>query len=136
LRSVCHSGSPRALSSNLLQPGSYFARVFAANLAGYGEPSVYPVTALATPIVPVAWDDTLTPAEGSVQSIQVGYLLRLTIRAHDGDIPFLKSQSTRKRLKIQPYSPEIGRAAAGCTTPRLPRLVRVFECMRTKFGGP
>jgi len=80
------SGSPRALSSNLLQPGSYFARVFAANLAGYGEPSIYPATALATPIVPVAWDDTVTPAEGSVQPIQVGYLLRLTIRAYDGDI--------------------------------------------------
>ena len=45
--------------------------------AGYGEPSVYPVTALATPIVPVAWDDTMTPAEGSVLPIQVGYLLQL-----------------------------------------------------------
>jgi len=79
-------GSARALSSELLQPGRYYARVFAANLAGYGEPSVYSATALATPIVPVAWDDTVTPAEGSVQPIQVGYMLTLTIRAFDGDI--------------------------------------------------
>jgi hypothetical protein len=28
----------------------------------------------------------VTPAEGSVQNIQVGYLLRLDIRAFDGDI--------------------------------------------------
>jgi len=47
---------------------------------------VYLSTALATPIVPVTWDDTVTPAEGSVQPIQVGYLLQLTIRAFDGDI--------------------------------------------------
>lgn len=55
-------------------------------MAGYGAPSVYLSTALATPIVPVAWDDTVTPAEGFVQPIQVGYLLQLTIRAFDGDI--------------------------------------------------
>jgi hypothetical protein len=79
-------GSARALSSELLQPGRYYARVFAANLAGFGEPSVYSATALATPIVPVAWDDTVTPAEGSVQRIQVGYKLTIVIRAFDGDI--------------------------------------------------
>ena len=79
-------GSARALSSELLQPGRYYARVSAANLAGFGEPSVYSATALATPIVPVAWDDTVTPAEGSVQQIQVGYKLTIVIRAFDGDI--------------------------------------------------
>ena len=47
---------------------------------------MYLSTALATPIVPVMWDDTVTPPEGSVQPIQVGYLLQLTIRAFDGDI--------------------------------------------------
>jgi hypothetical protein len=80
------SGSDRALSSNLVQPGRYYARVSAKNLAGFGAPSVYTMTALATPIVPVAWDDTVTPPDGFVQPIQVGYLLQLQIRAFDGDI--------------------------------------------------
>ena len=46
-------GNARSLTSNLLQPGRYYARVSAANLAGFGEPSVYKMTALATPIVSV-----------------------------------------------------------------------------------
>ena len=79
-------GSARSLSSSLLQTGRYYARVFASNMAGYGEPSVYTMTALATPIVPVAWDEQVTPAADSVQQIQVGYTLTISIRAFDGDI--------------------------------------------------
>ena len=45
-----------------------------------------PFTALATPITSVAWDDALSPPHRSVIPIQVGYELRLTIQALDGDI--------------------------------------------------
>jgi hypothetical protein len=45
-----------------------------------------PFTALATPIMSVAWDDALCPPHRSVIPIQVGYELRLTIQAFDGDI--------------------------------------------------
>ena len=79
-------GALRSVVSGLLRPGTYHARIFAANAAGYGPPVVYPLTALATPIMSVAWDAALSPAHLAVIPIQVGYELRQTIQAFDGDI--------------------------------------------------
>ena len=80
------AGDTRSVVSRLLRPGTYHARIYAANAAGYGPPAVFPVTALATPIMPVAWDEAVTPPALTLLPIQVGYELRQTVRAFDGDI--------------------------------------------------
>jgi len=75
----------RFVVSQLLTPGLYYARVFAGNAVGFGPPAVFALPALATPIVPVAWDAAM-PSEGQTLYIQVGYLLEVEVRAVDGDI--------------------------------------------------
>ena len=57
--------------STLLTTGTYHARIFAGNAAGFGAPAIFPNTALATPVASVYWDDTFTPAHLSVIPIQV-----------------------------------------------------------------
>jgi len=79
-------GAERSLVSGLLRPGTYHARIFAGNAAGYGPPAIYPLTALATPIMSVAWDEAFSPPHLAEIPIQVGYRLQQTIRAYDGDI--------------------------------------------------
>jgi hypothetical protein len=79
-------GSLRSVVSRLLRPGTYHVRVFASNLAGFGPPAIFPATALATPIMPVAWDNSVSPQHMTVLAIQAGYTLQQTLRAFDGDI--------------------------------------------------
>ncbi|KAJ1481056.1 hypothetical protein T484DRAFT_1808805, partial [Baffinella frigidus] len=82
----------RFVVSQLLTPGLYYAREPMAyigpvngNAVGFGPPAVFALPALATPIVPVAWDAAM-PSEGQTLYIQVGYLLEVEVRAVDGDI--------------------------------------------------
>ena len=64
-------GLRRSVVSSVLRPGTYHARIFAGNAAGFGAPAVFGNTALATPVASIYWDDTFTPAHLSVIPIQV-----------------------------------------------------------------
>ncbi len=72
--------------SRVLRPGVYRARVAAANVAGYGEPGEYADAGLASPLVAPVWDEAVTPAEGAVLRIRVGYSATYLVRAVDGDV--------------------------------------------------
>jgi hypothetical protein len=70
--------------SRVLLPGVYRARVAAANVAEYCEPGEYSTAGLASPLVAPMWDDAVTPAEGSVFRIRVGYSSTYLVLAVDG----------------------------------------------------